>query len=146
MGKSTRALAAPASGAFGVGGTNAHVVLEQPPERHSSPSTRSNHLLVLSARSPTALDQATDNLAAHLKSHPDLNLADVGLDPARYRPTVVRLPPRSGCRQCDGSHFLAFKARPRARADAFEAERRSRGLFSLSRAGIAAPKYGARDL
>jgi amino acid adenylation domain-containing protein len=63
--------------AFGVGGTNAHVVLEQAPERHSSPSARSNHLLVLSARSPAALDQATDNLAAHLKSHPDLNLADV---------------------------------------------------------------------
>lgn len=63
--------------AFGVGGTNAHVVLEQAPERRSSPSARSNHLLVLSARSPAALDQATDNLAAHLKSHPDLNLADV---------------------------------------------------------------------
>jgi amino acid adenylation domain-containing protein len=63
--------------AFGVGGTNAHVVLEQATERHSAPSTRSEHLLVLSARSPAALDQATDNLAAHLKSHPDLNLADV---------------------------------------------------------------------
>jgi amino acid adenylation domain-containing protein len=63
--------------AFGVGGTNAHVVLEQAPERHSSPSTRSKHLLVLSARSLAALDQATDNLAAHLKSHPELNLADV---------------------------------------------------------------------
>jgi amino acid adenylation domain-containing protein len=63
--------------AFGVGGTNAHVVIEQPPERHSSPSAGSNHLLVLSARSPAALDQATDNLAEYLKSHPDLNLADV---------------------------------------------------------------------
>ncbi|SHG99118.1 hybrid non-ribosomal peptide synthetase/type I polyketide synthase [Bradyrhizobium erythrophlei] len=63
--------------AFGVGGTNAHVVLEQAPERHSLPSARPNHLLVLSARSLAALDQATDNLAAHLKSHPDLNLADV---------------------------------------------------------------------
>ena len=63
--------------AFGVGGTNAHVVLEQAPERHSSPSTRPNHLLVLSARSPGALDQATGNLAGYLNSHPDLNLADV---------------------------------------------------------------------
>jgi amino acid adenylation domain-containing protein len=62
---------------FGVGGTNAHVVLEQAPERHSSPSARSKQLLVLSARSPAALDQATDNLAAHLKSYPDLKLADV---------------------------------------------------------------------
>src|SRR6202047_1319808 len=63
--------------AFGVGGTNAHVVIEQAPERNSSPSSRAHHLLVLSARSPAALDQATDNLAAHLKSHPDMNLADV---------------------------------------------------------------------
>jgi amino acid adenylation domain-containing protein len=63
--------------AFGVGGTNAHVVLEQAPEPQSSPSTRSNHLLVLSARSSAALDRATDNLATHLKSHPELNLADV---------------------------------------------------------------------
>lgn len=63
--------------AFGVGGTNAHVVIEQAPERHSASSARSRHLLVLSARSPAALDQATDNLAAHLKAHPDLNLADV---------------------------------------------------------------------
>ena len=63
--------------AFGVGGTNAHVVLEQAPERRALPSRRPDQLLVLSARSPAALDQATDNLAAHLKSHPDLDLADV---------------------------------------------------------------------
>jgi amino acid adenylation domain-containing protein len=63
--------------AFGVGGTNAHVVIEQAPERHSSQSARTSHLLVLSARSPAALEQATDNLAEHLKSNPKLNLADV---------------------------------------------------------------------
>jgi amino acid adenylation domain-containing protein len=63
--------------AFGVGGTNAHVVIEQAPELHSSQSTRSKHLLLLSARSPAALDQATDNLVEHLQSHPDLDLADV---------------------------------------------------------------------
>ena len=62
--------------AFGVGGTNAHVVLEQAPDREPSTSRRSRHLLVLSARSPAALEQATDNLAAHLSSHADLNLAD----------------------------------------------------------------------
>lgn len=63
--------------AFGVGGTNAHVVIEQAPERRSAPSSRSKHLLVLSARSAAGLDQATDNLAAHLKANADLNLADV---------------------------------------------------------------------
>src|SRR6202041_2861571 len=46
--------------AFGVGGTNAHVVLEQAPERQPSPPNFSSKLqvIVLSARSETALDTA----------------------------------------------------------------------------------------
>ncbi|WP_407170698.1 amino acid adenylation domain-containing protein [Bradyrhizobium sp. ORS 111] len=63
--------------AFGVGGTNAHIVLEQPPERQRRPSTKPNNLLVLSAKSPTALERATDNLVEHLRSHPELDLSDV---------------------------------------------------------------------
>src|SRR5262249_9169544 len=63
--------------AFGVGGTNAHVVIEEPPQPTSTASHRSAHLLVLSARSEAALERATDNLAAHLKETPNLDLADV---------------------------------------------------------------------
>ena len=63
--------------AFGVGGTNAHVILEQAPERASSPQINSAQLLVLSARSETALERATENLVAHLTSKPHLHLADV---------------------------------------------------------------------
>ncbi|WFU79136.1 amino acid adenylation domain-containing protein [Bradyrhizobium sp. CIAT3101] len=63
--------------AFGVGGTNAHLVLEQAPARAEVPATKSSHLLVLSARSLTALERATDNLAEHLRSNPELNIADV---------------------------------------------------------------------
>jgi acyl transferase domain-containing protein len=62
--------------AFGVGGTNAHVILEQAPDRPSASSARGAQLLVLSARSEAALNRATDNLAQHLKSCPDLNIAD----------------------------------------------------------------------
>jgi len=62
--------------AFGVGGTNAHVVIEQAPARSSEPSTKPQQLLVLSARTEAALEQATDNLAEFLKSHPGTNLAD----------------------------------------------------------------------
>jgi amino acid adenylation domain-containing protein len=62
--------------AFGVGGTNAHVVLEQAPARQSSPSDRSMQLLVLSARSEKALENATTNLYHYLNGHPGLNLAD----------------------------------------------------------------------
>ncbi|TYL92032.1 amino acid adenylation domain-containing protein [Bradyrhizobium rifense] len=63
--------------AFGVGGTNAHLVLEQAPERSSIPSSRSKHLLVMSARSEAALERITDNLAEHLRSRPGLDIADV---------------------------------------------------------------------
>src|SRR5438270_5278076 len=45
--------------AFGVGGTNAHVVLEEAPLRISEESRRPAQLLILSARSEKALEQAT---------------------------------------------------------------------------------------
>jgi amino acid adenylation domain-containing protein len=63
--------------AFGVGGTNAHVVLEEVPPTLSAASNQPVQLLVLSARSESALDATTANLAAHLESHPGSNLADV---------------------------------------------------------------------
>ncbi len=62
---------------FGIGGTNAHVVLEEAPEVEVSASPLSAQLLVLSAKTSSALDKATENLAAHLREHPQLNLADV---------------------------------------------------------------------
>jgi len=62
---------------FGVGGTNAHVVLEEAPLAPSSNPARDWQLLLLSARTPSALDTATANLREHLKQNPELNLADV---------------------------------------------------------------------
>jgi phthiocerol/phenolphthiocerol synthesis type-I polyketide synthase E len=63
--------------AFGMGGTNAHVILEEaPPEPPPSPS-RPRQLLLLSARTETALAAATSRLAAHLRAHPEADLADV---------------------------------------------------------------------
>jgi surfactin synthase thioesterase subunit/acyl carrier protein len=62
---------------FGMGGTNAHVVLEQPPPPSPSGPSGPWQLLVLSAKTPTALDAMTDRLAAHLRAHPELSLPDV---------------------------------------------------------------------
>ncbi|HEX6911344.1 MAG TPA: type I polyketide synthase, partial [Longimicrobium sp.] len=62
---------------FGIGGTNAHVVLEEAPRAVPSGPSRPWQLLPLSARSPKALDAATDRLAEHLAAHPELPLADV---------------------------------------------------------------------
>ncbi|MBV9787773.1 MAG: SDR family NAD(P)-dependent oxidoreductase, partial [Chloroflexi bacterium] len=62
---------------FGMGGTNAHAVLEEAPARQASDAARPWQLLTLSAKSASALDQQTAELAAHLEQHPELNLADV---------------------------------------------------------------------
>ncbi|MCP3142305.1 type I polyketide synthase [Pyxidicoccus xibeiensis] len=63
--------------AFGLGGTNAHVVLEEAPKRAPSGPSRPFQLLMLSARSDAALEAMTTRLAEHLKAHPTLPLADV---------------------------------------------------------------------
>ena len=81
--------------AFGVGGTNAHVIVEEAPTAKASLSARELQLLVISAKTPCALDQAANNLAQHLKKHEDLNLADaaytlqVGRSPFEHRRFVV---------------------------------------------------------
>ncbi|NNE89625.1 MAG: SDR family NAD(P)-dependent oxidoreductase, partial [Silicimonas sp.] len=64
---------------LGVGGTNAHVVLEESPEVEASEeSAWPFQLLTLSARSKTALDDAANNLADHLDAHSETQrLADI---------------------------------------------------------------------
>jgi amino acid adenylation domain-containing protein len=64
---------------FGLGGSNAHIVLEEPPVRTgaSVADARPGHLLVLSARSPAALDRATADLHSHLTANPGVELGDV---------------------------------------------------------------------
>lgn len=62
---------------FAACGTNAHVVFEEAPAATASDAGRPWQLLALSARSPAALEAATERLSAHLAAHPDLALADV---------------------------------------------------------------------
>jgi amino acid adenylation domain-containing protein len=62
---------------FGMGGTNVHVVVEEPPGQAESGSSRQWQHLTLSARSQSALDSAAAGLAAHLRENPSINLADV---------------------------------------------------------------------
>jgi phthiocerol/phenolphthiocerol synthesis type-I polyketide synthase E len=81
--------------AFGVGGTNAHVILEEAPESEPGGASRDYKLLLLSARSASALETASRNLARHLSEHDSQDLADVaytlqvGRKRMRHRRIVV---------------------------------------------------------
>ncbi|HSS78378.1 MAG TPA: amino acid adenylation domain-containing protein, partial [Thermoanaerobaculia bacterium] len=65
---------------LGMGGTNAHVVLEEaPPLATTSPAggSRPHQLLLLSAKSAAALERSTARLADHLRRSPGLDLPDI---------------------------------------------------------------------
>jgi phthiocerol/phenolphthiocerol synthesis type-I polyketide synthase E len=63
--------------ALGVGGTNAHVILEEAPAVEASGPSRPAQLLLLSSKTRSGLDKASANLAAYLSENPRANLADV---------------------------------------------------------------------
>nr|WRX36517.1 hypothetical protein [Cystobacterineae bacterium] len=73
--------------AFGLSGTNAHVVIEEAPAVESSPVVpeRAAELFVLSAKSEAALDAQAARLAAHLEASPELALGDVAFSLATTR-------------------------------------------------------------
>ena len=62
---------------FGIGGTNAHVVLEESPSVESAPPAGTEQLVVVSAKTRDALDRASANLVGHLREHPTASLADL---------------------------------------------------------------------
>lgn len=61
---------------FGIGGTNAHVILEAAANELKPQSSKSAYLLCLSAKTRSALETATKNLANYLQQT-ELDLADV---------------------------------------------------------------------
>jgi acyl transferase domain-containing protein/acyl carrier protein len=62
---------------FGIGGTNVHLVLEEAPPVEMGSDDRTHQLMVLSAKSSSALQSAAENLAEHLVLNPELDPADV---------------------------------------------------------------------
>lgn len=65
--------------AFGIGGTNCHVVLEEAPQ--SSKNQQSNerplHILTITAKTPEALSELVQRYEVYLKSNADASLADI---------------------------------------------------------------------
>ncbi len=85
---------------FGVGGTNAHAVLEEAPTREAPDAAGPFQLLMVSARSESALEASGRALGERLARSPECSLADVaftlqtGRRHFRHRRAVVAKSPR----------------------------------------------------
>jgi acyl transferase domain-containing protein len=113
---------------FGFGGTNAHLVLEEAPQVSESMPSRPWQLLVLSAKTPTALAQRTRDLLAELRHHPDHNLGDVahtlqiGRKVFSHRRTLVCRDVQEACRlleSLDPARVRTSQEEPRYRPIVF---------------------------
>ena len=71
--------------AFGVGGVNAHVVVEEAPYQQSQAPTQTSYPVCISARTSAALERAIESLCTFLESNPELSLANVSFTLAHGR-------------------------------------------------------------
>jgi len=111
---------------FGMGGTNAHVVLEEAPAVEPSGPSRPWQVLLLSAKTPTALEALRERLADLLATEGrDLPLADVA-----YTLAVGRRP---------FPHRLALVCRDTREAAAVLGEADSPGVFRAVAPGSPRP-------
>ncbi len=80
---------------FGIGGTNAHMILQQGPARQASQASSRCQALNLSAKSMSALEQARSDLRDFISQHPETPLEDIaftlntGRKSFEFRQTIV---------------------------------------------------------
>jgi acyl transferase domain-containing protein/NADP-dependent 3-hydroxy acid dehydrogenase YdfG/aryl carrier-like protein len=117
---------------LGVGGTNAHLIVEEAPPRPAAAPGRAQQLLLLSARSEEALRGARERLAAFLREQGDaVDLADVAYTLAvgrrhfRQRGALVVADRDGAAAILDGSATTGF-----SRFEAPEVTRRTAFMFA----------------
>jgi len=119
---------------FGIGGTNAHVILQEAPVAEPSGPSRPHQLLVLSAKTRSALETATGNLIKFFKSHPDLNLPDaaytlqIGRRAFNHRRVIV-------CQDVEHAVSALEAADSKRMATAYQDKRNPRVTFMFSGQG-----------
>jgi len=104
---------------FGVGGTNCHIILEESPETVPGSLSRPWQLLLLSARTGSALEAVTARLAEHLRQRPATDLADVShtLQVGRKRFDHRRM---AVCRDSDDAVAVLSGQAPKRLLSAFQ--------------------------
>ncbi|WOK36595.1 type I polyketide synthase [Sphingomonas sp. C3-2] len=131
---------------LGVGGTNAHAILEEAPEATPSAPARAHQILTVSAASESALEANCAALASHLEKATD-KLADIaftlhhGRKALRYR--------RSIAATTHAEAAQALSAPPAVRGATMASERKPVFLFAgagVQYAGMARGLYAAEKV
>ncbi|WP_406280491.1 type I polyketide synthase [Embleya sp. NBC_00896] len=139
---------------FGISGTNAHVILEQPPIEDESP-TGTDHAgpWLLSAVSDDALHAQAVRLSEHVADRPDVALGDLGFALATSRSAFAHRAVVTGAGRDDLLRGLAALADGGAAANLVEGAVRPAGplavLFSgqgSQRAGMGRELYAAEPV
>ncbi len=128
---------------LGIGGTNAHVVLEEAPQPVRPEPTRPFQLIPLSAKTESALGRATERLAAHLRDNSPLRLADVAFTCQAGRKAFAQRRFAVASNIAEAASILAAEARP-----GFSGSAPSSGspsvVFLFSGQGSQYPNMGAQ--
>ncbi len=124
---------------FGIGGTNAHVVLSEPPQVAAPGPSRSWQVLTLSAKSESALLRKRADLVNFIEDSPGFSLADVAFTLNMGRKP---LPVRQSVVCSDRNEALAALSDGRQKPVALETGVRHSVVFLFPGQGKAYPELG----